>query len=263
MHPLCGPSGRGGYDAAVNTGRVFRRSSVADPPVAVEAHGLDDPRRDRPRVPRRRGRRHRRQHRSRPARRSPQVMAEQAGRLAYAHGSAFTTEPLEAYAREVARHLPGRRSGDLPGVGRLGGDRDGAQAGPGLPHRPRRARPLDRLSPGGGATTATRSAPSTCPAASRSAGRTRAGSAASATSPRPIRTAPASPAPNALGHAPTSSPPSSTRRFEAAEPGHRRRLRRRADRRGDAGRRRPARRLLAGRSPRSAAGTASCSSPTR
>ena len=34
------------------------------------------------------------------------AMAEQAGRLAYAHGSAFTTEPLEAYAREVARHLP-------------------------------------------------------------------------------------------------------------------------------------------------------------
>src|SRR6478609_10594893 len=34
------------------------------------------------------------------------VMAAQATRLAYAHGSAFTTEPLEAYAREVAVHLP-------------------------------------------------------------------------------------------------------------------------------------------------------------
>ena len=34
------------------------------------------------------------------------AMADQAGRLAYAHGSAFTTEPLEAYAHEVARHLP-------------------------------------------------------------------------------------------------------------------------------------------------------------
>src|SRR6476469_4825498 len=34
------------------------------------------------------------------------VMAAQAGRLAYAHGSAFTTEPVEAYAREVARFLP-------------------------------------------------------------------------------------------------------------------------------------------------------------
>ncbi|MGH2467640.1 MAG: aminotransferase class III-fold pyridoxal phosphate-dependent enzyme, partial [Candidatus Limnocylindrales bacterium] len=34
------------------------------------------------------------------------VMAEQAGRLAYAHGSAFTTEPLEAYAAELGPHLP-------------------------------------------------------------------------------------------------------------------------------------------------------------
>ncbi|MDP9481858.1 MAG: aminotransferase class III-fold pyridoxal phosphate-dependent enzyme, partial [Chloroflexota bacterium] len=34
------------------------------------------------------------------------AMAEQAGRLAYAHGSAFTTEPLEAYASELGPHLP-------------------------------------------------------------------------------------------------------------------------------------------------------------
>ncbi|MFI5261836.1 MAG: aspartate aminotransferase family protein [Candidatus Limnocylindrales bacterium] len=34
------------------------------------------------------------------------AMAEQATRLAYAHGSAFTTEPLEAYAAEVGPHLP-------------------------------------------------------------------------------------------------------------------------------------------------------------
>ncbi len=34
------------------------------------------------------------------------VMADQTSRLAYAHGSAFTTEPLEAYAREIGRHLP-------------------------------------------------------------------------------------------------------------------------------------------------------------
>ena len=33
-------------------------------------------------------------------------MADQAARLAYAHGSAFTTEPLERYAAEVAPHLP-------------------------------------------------------------------------------------------------------------------------------------------------------------
>ncbi len=34
------------------------------------------------------------------------AMAAQAGTLAYAHGSAFTTEPLEAYAREIGPHLP-------------------------------------------------------------------------------------------------------------------------------------------------------------
>lgn len=35
-----------------------------------------------------------------------EAMADQAARLAYAHGSAFTTEPLEAYAAEIGRHLP-------------------------------------------------------------------------------------------------------------------------------------------------------------
>ena len=34
------------------------------------------------------------------------VMADQAARVAFAHGSAFTTEPLEAYAAEVGAHLP-------------------------------------------------------------------------------------------------------------------------------------------------------------
>src|SRR4029079_15150416 len=34
------------------------------------------------------------------------VMAEQAERLAYAPGSAFTTEPVEAYAAEVGPYLP-------------------------------------------------------------------------------------------------------------------------------------------------------------
>ena len=34
------------------------------------------------------------------------AMADQAGRLAYAHGSAFTTEPLEAYARDLGPRLP-------------------------------------------------------------------------------------------------------------------------------------------------------------
>ena len=34
------------------------------------------------------------------------VMAEQAGRVAYAHGTAFTSEPLERYAGALAAHLP-------------------------------------------------------------------------------------------------------------------------------------------------------------
>jgi len=34
------------------------------------------------------------------------VMAEQASRVAYAHGTAFTSEPLERYAAALAAHLP-------------------------------------------------------------------------------------------------------------------------------------------------------------
>lgn len=34
------------------------------------------------------------------------AMADQAGRVAFAHGSAFTSEPLEAYASELGPHLP-------------------------------------------------------------------------------------------------------------------------------------------------------------
>ncbi len=86
-------------------GRVFRRSIDPDPPVAVRAEGAtiwDD-----------RGRSyldaaggaivvnvgH--------GRRSvADAMAEQAGRVAYAHGSAFTNEALEAYAAEIGPHLP-------------------------------------------------------------------------------------------------------------------------------------------------------------
>ncbi len=34
------------------------------------------------------------------------VLGEQAGRLSYAHGSQFTTEPLEAYAAEIGPRLP-------------------------------------------------------------------------------------------------------------------------------------------------------------
>jgi adenosylmethionine-8-amino-7-oxononanoate aminotransferase len=89
----------------VSHGRVFRRTTVPDPPVAVEALGSTIRTAD--------GREyldaaggaivvnvgHGR-------REIAEAMAAQAGRLAYAHGSAFTTEPLEAYASEVGPHLP-------------------------------------------------------------------------------------------------------------------------------------------------------------
>jgi hypothetical protein len=89
----------------VSSGRVFRRSTLPDPPVAVEAFGSTIRDAD--------GREyldaaggaivvnvgHGR-------REIAEAMADQAARLAYAHGSAFTTEPLEAYAREVGPHLP-------------------------------------------------------------------------------------------------------------------------------------------------------------
>ncbi len=101
------------YDAAVDSGRVFRRSSVPDPPVAVEAFGSTirdstgceylDAAGGAIVVNVGHGRRE-----------IAAAMADQAGRLAYAHGSAFTTEPLEAYAQEVGRHLPVDRPAIYP-----------------------------------------------------------------------------------------------------------------------------------------------------
>ncbi|HEY7132002.1 MAG TPA: aminotransferase class III-fold pyridoxal phosphate-dependent enzyme [Candidatus Limnocylindrales bacterium] len=87
------------------TGRVFRRSLDPDLPVAVEARGATI--RDAA------GREYLDaaggaivvnvgHGRSSIAR----VLGEQLERLAYAHGSTFTTEPLEAYAAEIAQHLP-------------------------------------------------------------------------------------------------------------------------------------------------------------
>ena len=87
------------------SGRVFRRSTSPNPPVAVEGHGSTIVDAD--------GREyldaaggaivvnvgHGR-------REIADVIAEQAARLSYAHGSAFTTEPLERYAADVAPHLP-------------------------------------------------------------------------------------------------------------------------------------------------------------
>jgi adenosylmethionine-8-amino-7-oxononanoate aminotransferase len=86
-------------------GRVFRRSADETPPVAVRAEGSTIWDAD--------GRAyldaaggaivvgigHGRESVAR-------VMAEQAGRVAYAHGTAFTSEPLERYASALAAHLP-------------------------------------------------------------------------------------------------------------------------------------------------------------
>jgi adenosylmethionine-8-amino-7-oxononanoate aminotransferase len=86
-------------------GRVFRRSIDPDPPVAVRAEGSTIHAADGRayldaaggaivvNVGHGRGS-------------IAAVMAEQASRLAYAHGSAFTNEPLEAYAAELGPHLP-------------------------------------------------------------------------------------------------------------------------------------------------------------
>ncbi len=87
------------------SGRVFRRSTSANPPVAVAAHGSTIVDADGKEyldaaggavvVNVGHGRRE-----------IAEVLAEQLGRLAYAHGSAFTTEPLERYAAELGPHLP-------------------------------------------------------------------------------------------------------------------------------------------------------------
>ena len=87
------------------SGRVFRRSTSPNPPVAVEGHGstiVDAAGREYLDaaggaivVNVGHGRRE-----------IADVIAEQAARLSYAHGSAFTTEPLERYAADVAPHLP-------------------------------------------------------------------------------------------------------------------------------------------------------------
>ncbi len=87
------------------SGHVFRRSAVPNPPVAVAAHGstiVDADGREyldaaggAVVVNVGHGRRE-----------IAEALAEQAGRLSYAHGSAFTNEPLERYAEELGPHLP-------------------------------------------------------------------------------------------------------------------------------------------------------------
>jgi adenosylmethionine-8-amino-7-oxononanoate aminotransferase len=87
------------------TGRVFRRTLDAQPPVAVRAEGTTiwdahgkaylDAAGGAIVVGIGHGRRS-----------VAELMADQASRVAFAHGSAFTSEPLERYAAAVGRHLP-------------------------------------------------------------------------------------------------------------------------------------------------------------
>jgi len=85
--------------------RVFRRAVSLPPPVAVAASGSTIVAADgRPTSTPRGGAvvvnvGHGRASVAR-------VMAEQAGRLAYAHGSVFTTQPLEDWAAAMGAHLP-------------------------------------------------------------------------------------------------------------------------------------------------------------
>ncbi len=87
------------------TGRVFRRSLDPDPPVAARAEGstiwdaAGKPYLDAAGGAIVVGIGHGRAS-------VAQVMAEQAGRLAFAHPSAFTNEPLERYAAALGPHLP-------------------------------------------------------------------------------------------------------------------------------------------------------------
>ena len=90
-------------------------------------------------------------------------MAEQAVRLAYAHGSVFTTRAAGGVCRGGRPAPAHRRAGDLPGLRRIGGDRDGPQAGPRLPPGPRRTGPLDRLRAVGELSRQHARAPWTCP----------------------------------------------------------------------------------------------------
>ena len=74
----------------------------------------------------------------------------QAGRVAYAHGTVFASDALEAYADELAPLLPVDDAAALPGVGRQRGGRDRAEDGPGVPPGSgrgpaRRRRPAGRV----------------------------------------------------------------------------------------------------------------------
>ena len=66
-----------------------------------------------------------------------EAMARQAAQAAYVHGTQFTSDVIEEYARRLARHAPGRLQPALPRLGRLRGQRDRGQDGARLPARGR------------------------------------------------------------------------------------------------------------------------------
>ena len=70
------------------------------------------------------------------------AMAEQAARLAYAHGSAFTTGPVEEYARAVGPHLPVDGPALYPVSGGSEAIETALKLAPRLPPREEASRPL-------------------------------------------------------------------------------------------------------------------------
>ena len=120
-------------------GRVFRRSTQAEPPVAVEASGSTIRDADGRDIHRCGGWGDRRQRRSRPG-----VGGCRDGRAGRSAGIRAWLGVHDGACRDVRRGSrcgpAGRRPGDLPGIGRVGGDRDRSQTRPRLPPCARRAR---------------------------------------------------------------------------------------------------------------------------
>ena len=181
--------------------------------------GLHDLGRRRPRLPRRGRRGDRRQRRSRPA-----LGRRGHGRAGRPASPTPTAAPSRASRSRPTRpssapHLPLDDPAIYPVVRRLGGDRDGAQAGPGLPPRARRARPAGSCSPVGELPRQHARARSTCRVASRSAARTRAGWAGSGTSQRRLSVPRRRARARTRSATPTSSPRSSSGRSRPPGPG--------------------------------------------
>ena len=137
-----------GYDLGVSPGTVFRRSTPARPTGRRRSARFDDPRRRRPRVPRRGRRGDRRQRGAWP--RGDRPGDGGPGRSPRLRPRQRLHHRTRGGVRRRSRPVPaGGRSGDLPGVRWLGGDRNRAQAGPRLPPRERRPGAPDRGRPVG------------------------------------------------------------------------------------------------------------------